>query len=82
MIGREPENPADSNALAVMTIAGESLGYIPRHLTDRFVFPVTLGFVESKGQAGGNGLLGAWPLSVSFDSKSLCVGTWANKNLQ
>lgn len=56
---REPHNPYDPDAVAVLTLRGMSLGYVPRELTGAFVHSVTFAHVVSTGVAGDSGLLGA-----------------------
>ncbi|GAB5370396.1 hypothetical protein AAMO2058_001489300 [Amorphochlora amoebiformis] len=54
----EPNNPFDSAAVAVRTLNGTQLGYVPRGLTQRFKqSSMSFGVVESVG-ANPEGLLG------------------------
>lgn len=55
---REPHNPYDPQAIAVHTLWGVSLGYVPRDLTAHFQFPITFGSIYSVG-ANEKALLGA-----------------------
>ena len=51
MMTREPDNPADPNAIRVTTLAGRMLGYVPRDLTSAIQHDMTFGHVHSLGQA-------------------------------
>lgn len=51
MLTREPDNPADPNAVRVTTLAGRMLGYVPRDLTSAIQQDSTFGHVHSLGQA-------------------------------
>lgn len=46
---KEPSNPYDPNAVAVSTLNGTSIGYIPRDNTSRFVQDLCFGLVYSVG---------------------------------
>ena len=56
----EPENLYDPNAVAVRTLANQSLGYIAREQTVRFPQHLCFGHVRSVGQAA----TGAWGFQV------------------
>ena len=49
MLVREPNNPHDPNAVAVATLHGHGLGYLPREQTRWLPQPVTFGRVASIG---------------------------------
>ena len=51
MMTREPDNPADPNAVRVTNLAGHMLGYVPRELTSAIQHDVSFGHVHSLGQA-------------------------------
>eukprot|EP00466_Bigelowiella_natans_P018819 jgi/Bigna1/81207/fgenesh1_pg.78_\ len=53
---REPTNPYDPDAIAVRTLNGTQIGYVPRALTSRFRHPIAFGRVESIGKSPS----GAW----------------------
>lgn len=59
-VQREPENAFDPNAVAVRTLAEQSLGYVPKDLTARFPQQLCFGRVYSVGQSEG----GAWGFKV------------------
>ena len=51
ILEQEPLNEYDPFAIAVLTLSGESLGYVPKGMTDRFRGQrVTLGVVEAVGR--------------------------------
>jgi len=50
---KEPENPYDPNAVAVQTLDGISLGYVPKERTGAFLHTVCFGRVQSAGQTEG-----------------------------
>ncbi|KAK9817263.1 hypothetical protein WJX72_011983 [[Myrmecia] bisecta] len=58
MLVKEPHNEHDPNAVAVLTLAGAQLGYVPRELTQNFTQDVTFASVYSFG-ANELGLYGA-----------------------
>ena len=58
MMVKEPENIYDPNATAVQTLSGQTLGYVPKELTARFLHDITFGHVYSLGQTA-KGLWGA-----------------------
>lgn len=56
---KEPTNEYDPNAVAVQTLDGGALGYIPREETKRFLQDLCFGQVLSVGQAEeGQGMFG------------------------
>ncbi|PRW60715.1 single-stranded-DNA-specific exonuclease [Chlorella sorokiniana] len=55
---REPDNPHDPNAVAVRTLDGRNLGYIPRDRTVLFSQDLCFGHVQSAGRQGEEGLWG------------------------
>lgn len=55
---KEPENPFDPNAVAVHTLDGIPLGYVPKERTGAFLHGVCFGKVHSVGQAEGGGMWG------------------------
>lgn len=55
----EPDNPFDSNAILIKTLAGLELGYVPRELNDLFPNQVLLGEVVLMGMAKTVELCGA-----------------------
>jgi hypothetical protein len=55
---KEPENPYDPNAVAVHTLDGIPLGYVPKERTGAFLHTVCFGRVQSVGQAEGGGMWG------------------------
>lgn len=58
MMIKQPDNIYDPNAVAVQTLSGHDLGYVPREHTSRFPHDVTFGHVYSLGQ-NAKGLWGA-----------------------
>ena len=50
LLVREPENAADGDAVAVLTVGGTPLGYVPRHLTSYFGGDTTTGRVSACGR--------------------------------
>lgn len=60
LLVKEPNNPHDPGAVAVQTLLGEQLGYVPRSHTARFAHDVTLASVVSTGQSGDTGLWGCY----------------------
>lgn len=46
---KEPDNEFDPNAVAVLTLDGRKLGYIPRDESRRFLLDACFGFVASMG---------------------------------
>ncbi len=50
MMVKQPDNTYDPNAVAVQTLHGQDLGYVPREHTARFPHDVTFGHVYSLGQ--------------------------------
>lgn len=56
----EPDNEFDRGAVTVNTLTGTSLGYIPRDLTNRIAYPVTMSWVRSIGRGQDSGNLGAF----------------------
>ncbi len=58
MMVKQPDNTYDPNAVAVQTLHGQDLGYVPREHTARFPYDVTFGHVYSLGQSA-KGLWGA-----------------------
>lgn len=50
LLVREPENAADCDAVAVLTVGGTPLGYVPRHLTSYFGGDTTTGRVSACGR--------------------------------
>ncbi|KAL4447434.1 hypothetical protein ABPG75_004653 [Micractinium tetrahymenae] len=59
---REPANPHDPHAVAIRTLAGASLGYIPRDKTFHFIQDLCYGSVGSVGQAESEE--GLWGFNV------------------
>ena len=59
MMVKEPDNPYDHNAIAVQTLSGQTLGYVPKEHTARFPHDTTFGHVYSMGRASSVGLWGA-----------------------
>lgn len=59
MMIREPDNAYDSDAMAVQTLSGQALGYVPKEHTARFSHDTTFGHVYSMGRASSVGLWGA-----------------------
>ena len=57
---KEPQNIYDPNAIAVQTLAGQHLGYVPKEHTDRFPHDVTFGHIYSLGPNA----LGLWGVTV------------------
>jgi hypothetical protein len=55
---KEPENPYDPNAVAVHTLDGIPLGYVPKERTGAFLHQMCFGQVQSVGQADGGGMWG------------------------
>jgi hypothetical protein len=49
---REPDNPHDPNAVAISTLDGTPLGYVPRASTGAFRHRLVFGEVASAGRAG------------------------------
>ena len=64
MMVKKPDNTYDPNAVAVQTLHGQDLGYVPREHTARFPHDVTFGHVYSLGQNAK----GLWGATVSLDS--------------
>ena len=58
MMVKKPDNTYDPNAVAVQTLHGQDLGYVPREHTASFPHDVTFGHVYSLGQ-NAKGLWGA-----------------------
>ena len=58
---KEPQNAYDPNAIAVQTLTGQHLGYVPKEHTDRFPHDVTFGHIYSLGPNA----LGLWGVTVS-----------------
>ncbi|DBA85403.1 hypothetical protein WJX79_007934 [Trebouxia sp. C0005] len=58
MMVKQPDNTYDPNAVAVQTLHGQDLGYVPKEHTARFPHDVTFGHVYSVGQ-NAKGLWGA-----------------------
>jgi HIRAN domain len=58
MLCKEPSNPHDPNAIAVQTLSGERLGYVPREHTARFRYDTTFARVQSVGLQPDAGLYG------------------------
>jgi HIRAN domain len=58
MLVREPHNPHDADAVAVQSLHGHGLGYVPRTETHRLPQPVTFGRVQSIGAEANTGNLG------------------------
>ena len=58
MLVREPHNPHDPDAVAVQSLHGHGLGYVPRTETHRLPQPVTFGRVQSIGAEANTGNLG------------------------
>lgn len=59
MMIREPDNTYDPDAIAVQTLSGQPLGYVPKEHTSRFSHDTTFGHVYSMGRASSVGLWGA-----------------------
>jgi hypothetical protein len=59
MLVREPNNVHDPNAVAVKTLQGHSLGYVPKELTVNIQHDVCFGHIQSVGQ-NDKGLWGAF----------------------
>lgn len=59
MMVKERDNAYDPNAIAVQTLSGQTLGYVPRENTARFPHDTTFGHIYSKGRASSVGLWGA-----------------------
>jgi hypothetical protein len=55
---KEPENQYDPNAVAVHTLDGVPLGYVPKDRTGAFLHILCFGQVHSVGQADGGGMWG------------------------
>ena len=58
---KEPNNPYDPNAVAVQTLDGQDLGYMPRDINHRFLLDTCFGYVYSVGQTEQ----GLWGFQVS-----------------
>jgi hypothetical protein len=69
MMVREPHNPYDADAVAVQSLHGHGLGYIPRGETFRLPQPVTFGRVQSIGSEANTGNLG---LTVRTSQHAVC----------
>ncbi|KAL3163394.1 hypothetical protein ABBQ32_009776 [Trebouxia sp. C0010 RCD-2024] len=59
MMVKERDNAYDPDAIAVQTLSGQTLGYVPRENTARFPHDTTFGHVYSMGRASSVGLWGA-----------------------
>lgn len=59
MMMKEQDNSYDPQAIAVQTLSGQVLGYVPRGHTTRFPYDTTFGHVYSMGKANSVGLWGA-----------------------
>jgi hypothetical protein len=66
MLEKELDNPYDPNAIAIKTLSGTSLGYVPRDLTHHFPYDVAFGHVHHIGQVPDNGNWGALVRLASF----------------
>ncbi len=57
---REPDNPYDPSAVAISTLDGESIGYVPKERTQSFIHPLAFGRVASVGQVESSGGSPLW----------------------
>ena len=64
MMVKEPDNEYDHNAIAVQTLSGQALGYVPREHTPRFPHDTTFGHVYSLGQTPQR----LWGATVSIET--------------
>lgn len=61
MMVKQPDNIYDSNAIAVQTLSGQELGYVPKEHTNRFLHDITFGQVYSSGKNAK----GLWGVTVA-----------------
>ena len=61
MLGKEPNNEYDPDAIAVHTLSGQSLGYVPRDFNNKFPHDTNFARVQSVGASANEEvpLLGA-----------------------
>ena len=66
MMVKEPDNAYDADAVAVQTLNGHCIGYVPREHTARFPHDVTFGHIYSFGPSSA----GLWGVQVQLCSAS------------
>lgn len=71
MMVKQPDNIYDSNAIAVQTLSGQELGYVPKEHTNRFLHDITFGQVYSSGKNAK----GLWGVTVSSDWAHVEIST-------
>ena len=62
MFSKEPHNEFDPNAVAIHSLHGVQLGYVPRERTGAFIHPVTFGKVATVGHTSSSSSGGESPL--------------------